>query len=45
MEMAEIFAALDEIERLISALDKEEKEKNLPKSLGMPEAANGERLS
>jgi hypothetical protein len=47
MEMAEMFMALDEIERLIAALDKEEKEKSLPKSLGMPETADPaeERLS
>jgi len=44
MEMAEMFMALDEIERLIAALDKEEKEKSLPKSLGMPETASGEGL-
>jgi len=42
MEMAEMFMALDEIERLIAALDKEEREKSLPKSLGMPETVGGE---
>jgi hypothetical protein len=42
MEMTEIFAALDKIERLITALDKEEREKSLPKSLGMPETAGVE---
>jgi hypothetical protein len=45
MEMAEIFAALGEIERLIAALDKEEREKSLPKSLGMPETASGEGVT
>jgi len=42
MEMAEMLTALDEIERLIAALDKEEREKSLPKSLGIPETAGGE---
>jgi hypothetical protein len=45
MEMPEMFMALDEIERLIAALDKEEKEKSLPKTLGMPETAGGEGAS
>ena len=44
MEMPEMFMALDEVERLIATLDKEEKEKSLPKSLGMPETASGEGL-
>jgi len=44
MEMAEMFMALDEIERLITALDKEEKEKTLPKSLAVPETAGGNGL-
>jgi len=44
MEMAEMFRALDEIERLIAALDKEEREKSLPRSLGMPETASREGL-
>jgi hypothetical protein len=44
MEMPEMFMALDEIERLIVALEKEEKEKSLPKSLGMPETASGEGI-
>jgi hypothetical protein len=42
MEMAEMLTALDEVERLIAALDKEERERSLPKSLGMPETAGGE---
>jgi len=42
MEMAEMIASLDDIERLIAALDKEEREKSLPKSLGMPETVSGE---
>jgi hypothetical protein len=47
MEMAEMLSALDDVERLIAALDKEEREKSLPKSLGIPETAAGakERLS
>jgi hypothetical protein len=42
MEMPEMLTALEEIERLIAALEKEEREKSLPKSLGMPETAGGE---
>jgi hypothetical protein len=41
MDMAEMLTALDEVERLIAALDKEERERSLPKSLGMPETASG----
>jgi len=44
MEMADIFEALTEIERLIFALDKEEKEKSLPGKVfpgnDLPEALN-----
>ena len=35
METADLFQALEEVERLIFALDKEEKEKAFPKSLGV----------
>jgi hypothetical protein len=42
MEMADIFNALDEIEKLISALEKEEKEKSLPKPLTVPQPLGGE---